>query len=328
MHKPSYFCLAILWLGLSHSAYGQACDDPVSWEDFLLYFFQAEEFTAGIDDDRCVFVPEYIQFDGLPFQIRPSFVAILEYEGEGAPGQIRVENGSETYLLNEDGGSVPIPRGTNKITIMPIRAGTATITIGQNQGNGFLFPRFIKEFTVLESNLPVTWTQPLVYTQSNETVTFTFSVADQRDVAGYFLERQAGKESEPVQPIAYIENGSDEVIYRTAIPAPATDGYYRIRQTDFDGTSSYSNTVSVPGSGDPSFRLFPNPADDYVQFANIPKQVDRIEIRSVTGRLVREIVTDDTLPDRIPVGELRAGVYLVSFLGGTDVRFTERLMVR
>ncbi|MGB3799693.1 MAG: T9SS type A sorting domain-containing protein [Lewinella sp.] len=176
--------------------------------------------------------------------------------------------------------------------------------------------------------LPVTWTRELGFAIDGQTIAFTFGVSDQRDVAGFTLERQEGNAFVPIQDIPYIENGADEVIYRTEIPAPATDGYYRIRQMDFDGTSSFSNTVFVPGSNATGYRLFPNPADDYVQLAGLPEEVERIEIRSVTGRLVREFAIDRTAADRIPVGDLQAGVYLVSLLGRAGVLSTERLLVR
>jgi hypothetical protein len=41
--------------------------------------------------------------------------------------------------------------------------------------------------------------------------------------------------------------------------------FYRLRQTDFDGTSTWSDIVSVLIGGSDNIIIFPNPADDFIR---------------------------------------------------------------
>ncbi|PPK87154.1 putative secreted protein (Por secretion system target) [Neolewinella xylanilytica] len=333
MHRLICVLVALCLPALFSTLRAQVCSPAETWDEFLVFFLATDEFTERQNVVRCVDLPERILVEILPgieVEFEVNLRVTLQFEGEGAPGRVRIENGTSTLLLDENNEQIDLIPGVKRITVEPIRAGEATIFIDQNQGSGLYTPLIPggKTFTVLEGALPVVWTKPLHFRQIGSQTEFTFGVADQRDVAGYTLERKEGTTFEPVQDIAYIENGSAEVIYRTELPALATDGYYRIRQTDFDGTASFSNTVFVTGSGLAAYRLFPNPTDDYVRLAGIPEEVGRIEIRGVTGRLVREIAIDEAVPDRIPVGDLRAGMYLVSLLGRDGVLSTERLLVR
>ncbi|GIV37589.1 MAG: hypothetical protein KatS3mg032_1968 [Cyclobacteriaceae bacterium] len=93
--------------------------------------------------------------------------------------------------------------------------------------------------------------------------------------------------------------------------------YYRIKQTDFDGTYSYSQVKSVEVSGQGMWQIFPNPSDGQlmnVRFtaADLNKQA-RISVLDAQGRLVHsEQVTISGLTVPVQFNQkLQAGIYLV-----------------
>ena len=238
-----------------------------------------------------------------------------------------VDNGVTVTTLDGNGETIQIPAGRIKITVDPRRPGIANVLLEQDQGGGNTTTLLNKNFEVLAA-LPVVWTRPLnVNTVANQSE-FTWGVSDQEDVAGYTLERQEGNTFVPVQEVAYIENGSAEVIYGTTAPLPTTDSYYRIRQTDFDGTFSLSNTVFVPGSREVPLRLFPNPATDYIQFAGVGQELTAVKIFNATGRLVRDFPLLELDSGRIPVRDLPPGLYVVTAYGAAGRLATDRVVVR
>src|SRR5688572_15426252 len=56
-------------------------------------------------------------------------------------------------------------------------------------------------------------------------------------------------------------------IYSYTHDRPDVNGinYYRIKQVDTDGDFTYSATRSVNMSDEPSVRVLPNPADDFIE---------------------------------------------------------------
>ncbi|WP_165822059.1 Ig-like domain-containing protein [Hymenobacter edaphi] len=92
--------------------------------------------------------------------------------------------------------------------------------------------------------------------------------------------------------------------------------YYRLRQVDFDGTTTYSDlrTVRVPGPVKPQLALYPNPARTAVKLTGAGAGTG-IQVFDAVGRLVLSTRADAsgaaqlTLPDTLPTGVyvVRAG---------------------
>ncbi|WP_170067737.1 T9SS type A sorting domain-containing protein [Neolewinella xylanilytica] len=155
------------------------------------------------------------------------------------------------------------------------------------------------------------------YEPFGENVKFNWSVAEQVDVAGYELERMfEGESFEKVADVAYRENGSLEVDYSTVVNWPGRSAYFRVKQLDYAGTYDYSNVVFVDGNDGAvqEFRMFPNPASEYVRMS-VPEGIHTVDLISASGRLVRSFTANEVRREGMDVSRVTAGMYLVRTVG-------------
>ena len=93
--------------------------------------------------------------------------------------------------------------------------------------------------------------------------------------------------------------------------------YYRLRQVDHDGSTSYSSLITVSGL-ESGLALYPNPVADRLQVSG-PAQAGRLTFYDVMGNKVTgfELVAG---PNDVDVSALRPGFYLVEWADGRTVR--------
>lgn len=112
--------------------------------------------------------------------------------------------------------------------------------------------------------------------------------------------------------------------------------YYRLQQTDFDGSVSYSSIVKVEvwNRMEGTFDVYPNPVNQgataYVQFSSTDtNEKCEIIVSDLTGRVVSSqpwvAITNNGIP--LDVSSLPKGIYIVTISGGSRV-FSKRLMVK
>ena len=324
MHKLTCLLAAALLMSLPLDLTAQSdCGPAESQYEFAAYFLTATSFTAGVNEVRCV------QVEPIPFglgTIDLDVTATLTFEGEQPPGILLVDDGENVQRLDANGEVIEIPVTRVEITIIPLREGTATIVLEQDGGSSFFDFTIERTFTVLANPAPVTWTRPLTHAPAGPDLELSWGVAEQVDVAGYTLERQNGADWEALQDVAYVESGAAEVVYTTRTPRPAGDAYYRIRQTDFDGSSSLSNVVHVPATEATALRVFPNPATGQANFT-LPPAATFLTLTDATGRQVRNLAGAQLGDRRIDLGGLPAGLYTLTAYGRDARLGSERLLV-
>ncbi len=96
----------------------------------------------------------------------------------------------------------------------------------------------------------------------------------------------------------------------------ATVNYYRLKQVDNDGKSSYSATVSVnvKASGK-QLSIFPNPANDRLNIASDRFDTEgSLEIYDLAGRLV---LSNKMTASQLDISRLNAGLYQLRLLDKT-----------
>lgn len=102
-----------------------------------------------------------------------------------------------------------------------------------------------------------------------------------------------------------------EYTYTHAVPAPGMN-YYRLRQEDFDGTTTYSDVRTVDFTGADatgSLVVSPNPATDLVTIGRSAALAEApLELVSAGGRVMRRVLAGET---SLVVGDLPAGVYVL-----------------
>jgi hypothetical protein len=111
-------------------------------------------------------------------------------------------------------------------------------------------------------------------------------------------------------------NSSTVHNYNYVDAAPfAKAGYYRLKQTDLDGSFSYSGIVYVIACGNdkPSIALYPNPAADGVYINTASFKNMRYELRSTAGRLlIQNNISSATT--YIPLQNLPKAIYLLTVI--------------
>ncbi|TDW97607.1 T9SS type A sorting domain-containing protein [Dinghuibacter silviterrae] len=115
-----------------------------------------------------------------------------------------------------------------------------------------------------------------------------------------------------------------EYAFTDPTPVPATTNYYRLRQVDNNGWTTYSPVVSLRSDGGPlSYKVYPNPAVSTLHVA-LPTRLDRlgIFIYSVGGKLLQsKTVAGPGEGVDVDVSRLPAGLYYLSLDPGGTLSF-------
>jgi hypothetical protein len=190
-----------------------------------------------------------------------------------------------------------------------------------------------------DSPLPI----ELIYfkaTLVNHQVELKWETASEKDNDYFTVERTANPES--FQSLARVD-GKGTTNTRTkyssidARPMIGTS-YYRLKQTDFDGTVSYSSVQDIQYDGsDTDFatlEVYPNPTKGTsftVEVLGLKKQsIVPIEVINAQGQLVYfktyEVTTPGSFKKEISLGSpLKAGIYLIK--AGPYLPMIKKLMV-
>jgi hypothetical protein len=113
--------------------------------------------------------------------------------------------------------------------------------------------------------------------------------------------------------------------------------YYRLKQTDFDGASTFSSIVKVEAafSGQVTFEVYPNPTDGdntFVKLHGIGEGTSvRITVSDLVGRNLLTIInTSEVAETRIiplAIEDLPQGIYIITVSGGNR-SISKRLLVK
>jgi len=104
--------------------------------------------------------------------------------------------------------------------------------------------------------------------------------------------------------------------------------YYRLKQVDLDGKSSYSYIVSVRFGKQLLPTIFPNPADSYFNVVAGEEPIKIISIYSATGQLLRSIGNDaGNSTIKVVSANLTSGVYIIQ-IKTTTKTYKQKLLKR
>lgn len=184
---------------------------------------------------------------------------------------------------------------------------------------------------IIATDLPV---ELLDFTASQNDlgVTLSWTTATEENNDYFGLERSIGGSAfVEIAQIKGAGNSQQIQTYQYQDPyLPATTTYYRLRQVDFDGQFSYSQSVEVQSLREAKYRLFPNPTQNILsvqlsQLATIPITV---EIFNLQGKRVQEeIITPGASQIRIDLRRLSKGLYLVNINDETTRETFEILLL-
>jgi len=117
--------------------------------------------------------------------------------------------------------------------------------------------------------------------------------------------------------------------YRTADEQPfPTLNYYRLKQVDFDRTTTYSRIISVDMGNFQINKVWPNPVADVLNISlDQSVQSAEYEITDVNGRVIKKRQKlPETSAITIPVGNLATGIYLIKIKTKDGVNHSSRFV--
>jgi hypothetical protein len=103
--------------------------------------------------------------------------------------------------------------------------------------------------------------------------------------------------------------------------------YYRLKQTDYDGSFTYSETVAAEMKNNFGFVIFPNPARDKIIIAvNNTIIHGTIQLFNMFGGNVFEKTIDNSATQEINLKDISDGIYFVNVSDGEKSR-TQKLII-
>lgn len=167
-----------------------------------------------------------------------------------------------------------------------------------------------RRFTLATTNialtpLPVEFIAFNAAREGSGTVMTTWSTASERGNDHFTVQRSLTTEHWEDVAVVDAAGNSNTVLEYAALDAAAPPGvcYYRIEQTDFDGTSSYTHIVAVDALDRVPMELeiAPNPSQGELT-VSVNEDVagpTALRIIDTAGRVVFEDRTTESIPDRV-----------------------------
>jgi hypothetical protein len=190
-------------------------------------------------------------------------------------------------------------------------AQTLSLTVADQSGPATL------SYTLPLTTLPVDLIQFTGRREQGQ-VLLSWHTATEHNNAGFAVLRRTDQEPE-FQQIGFVRGAGNKTSlsryqYRD-LSAPAATTYYRLKQTDLDGTVAYSPLIAVKAkvATAPTLKVAPVPADGYVQ-VSCPDvaQPAWLQLLSLEGRVVQRLRLQSQV--KLDVSQVAAGFYLLEAL--------------
>ncbi len=148
-----------------------------------------------------------------------------------------------------------------------------------------------------------------------ENVELDWVTATEENNAGFEIERMLDNESS-FTTVGWEDGNGNSLILRNYNYVDENNysgvSYYRLKQLDFDGSFSYSDTRAVSGMQadiDTEISVFPNPVQDILQvrFGNLPKDCKfaHLLIVGTNGQIVKELEVDAKSYQTLQINEVQ-----------------------
>jgi len=162
----------------------------------------------------------------------------------------------------------------------------------------------------IETFLPIELSAHLKASVENKTTILTWETATETNNQGF--EIQKSRDGVSWEKIGWIDGRGDALTPHayTYTDENLLSGttYYRFKQLDFDGTSTYSNLVNVQHTA-ADISIHPNPVKNTLYITNLNgATIEHVNIFDQTGR---QVISTKIIDDTIDVSNLSAGVYII-----------------
>ncbi|MFZ1807116.1 MAG: T9SS type A sorting domain-containing protein [Cyclobacteriaceae bacterium] len=199
-----------------------------------------------------------------------------------------------------------------------------TPIVGSLSGNNVVFSgvnfqtgdRFTLGNTNSSTPLPVTLVS-FVATPQPGAVKLEWKTAT--EINNDFFEIQRSIDSEQwieIDKIKGAGNSNDPIQYQHYDNQPIQGlSYYRLKQTDFDGSVDYSPIVAVNYKGVTEIEIFPNPSTGVFTIPQMQLTTEHVQVYNNLGQKVEFTINTDS-DTQISLANQPSGVYLVRIFDG------------
>jgi subtilisin family serine protease len=239
-----------------------------------------------------------------------SFNITLPYgddDGVNDPSILRIARDSAYKWVNIGGEAAYLPRS--------ITSAKPSSTISNNTN---VFGDFVLAFSRDSSGpLAVTWLSFKVGMQ-NKNVLLQWTTTNEENCENYIVEHSDN--GIQFAPLARVLCNNSTALknynWLHTKPVPGIN-YYRIKQTDKNGSTKYSDIHSIIAETEKTFTATPNPAHDAVSIT-ATDNIKEIHCYSATGQLLKKVFPSGK-QYRLQIQELAAGVYMLRIITASSV---------
>ena len=193
-------------------------------------------------------------------------------------------------------------------------------------------------FKYFDETVPVEFINFEGWLNENET-NLQWTTATETNNRGFYIQRKKLNEQEWID-LDFIEGkgNSTEINYYSYKDILTESGvyYYRLKQTDFDGTYSYSKVIKIDFSTPAEFEIFqnfPNPFNSFtiIKYSLPEKSFVNISLYDIKGEKVSELVNEKMEKGIYSVmfngDNLATGVYLYRIVTSSGYNFSRKLIL-
>ncbi|GAB4401456.1 MAG: hypothetical protein OHK0053_24190 [Microscillaceae bacterium] len=169
--------------------------------------------------------------------------------------------------------------------------------------------------------LPVTFSYFSIQLAGNQ-VALEWHTSSEQNSAFFQVERGSdGGEFSAISPeIAAVgqSNQARQYHWRDPHPLPGLN-YYRISQTDQDGTQQWTEVKAILLEKEVKVQIFPNPVGEHLYISNLPAQTREIALLNLQGQVLQKSTEFSSETLKWSVSHLNPGIYLIKWSGNGQV---------
>lgn len=147
----------------------------------------------------------------------------------------------------------------------------------------------------------------------NEKISIKWETASEKNNDYFTISySEDGKNWRPVKITDGSGNSTESISYEEVLSFQTTDvSYFRLSQTDFDGTTEVLNTFTANCGSSSVLKSYPNPADDKLYISSSENLIEaKIELYDLKGNLYETIFSPTSKNSgEIDINHLASGVY-------------------
>jgi len=252
-------------------------------------------------------------------------IEIVDNTGAGTGNDLLTFTGSTdltgSTLTILDNASAPV--GT--YTIMTTSSGTFTGTFGTvNKNANYSNPVISGNTVTIDkiSTLPLTW-GTFTAVPANGKVLLTWTTLQESNTSHFLVERsENGQQFNVIGRVTASGNASLPSTYTFTDPSPVAGGnsFYRLREVDLDGLSTYSEvrSVGLAASAESYVNVYPNPLRD-VMHVDVAAESVEVMINDMSGKKIKTFILRPGM-HTVSVSDLSRGIYqVVTYVKGKVV---------